>query len=91
MLRMALLLSKSSSKGIFKANEDSNVGYIDIECEINNISRRYFDKRISMQGAKKWMIHFDICSPDFGFSDQQKQICFTTMLGFTVYRCENKF
>ena len=82
MLRIPLVLSKSSSNGIYEANEDSNFGHPETECEINNISRRYFDKNISMKGANKSMQHFDICSPDFGFSDQQKQICITTMSDF---------
>ena len=47
----SLLLPKFSSKGILKRySEDPNFNHVEIECEIGNISRLYFDNDIS----KKW-------------------------------------
>ena len=40
-------------KGIHKTNEDPNFDHAEIECETDNISRRYFDNGIS----KKELIH----------------------------------
>ena len=48
---MPLLWPKFSSKVIRKTNEDLDFVYVEIECENNNVSRRYFDNGINEEGT----------------------------------------
>ena len=55
----------------------------------------FLDNTSIMAWTKKEFIqergHFNIPSTNFGFCDQQKQICVTSLPDFTVSRCGNKF
>ena len=48
---MPLLWPKFSSKVIRKTNEDLDFVSVEIECENNNVSRRYFDNGINEEGT----------------------------------------
>ena len=55
----------------------------------------FLDDISIMASTKKELIqergHFNISSSNFGFFDQQKQVCITSMPDFTVSSCGNKF
>ena len=86
-----ICLGLSSASSIFTTNEDPNFGHAEIECEIDNTSRRYFDNGINKKETNSSEGHFGISSSNFGVFDQQKQIYVTFITDFTVSRCGNRF
>ena len=88
---MPFLWLQFSSKGIHKTNEDPDFCHAEIECETDDISRRYFYNGINKKGTNSSERHFDISSLNFGVCGQQKQICITSMPDFTVSRYGNEF
>ena len=88
---MPLLWPNFSSKGIHKTNENPDFNHAEIDCETDNVSRRYFDNGINKKRINSSEGHFVISSSNFGVFGQQKQICVTSTPNFAVSRCGNKF
>ena len=70
---MPLLWPKFDSKSIHKTNEDPDFHHAEIECQTDNISKRYFDNGVNKKGTNSSDGHFDVSSSNFGIFGKQKK------------------
>ena len=87
---LPLLRPGTSTQDIYKTTEGSYFSDEEAECSIDNFSGRYSTDGCLGGGVDIGMGHPHLPTSEFGFSDQYKEICASTMPNHTVFRHGDK-
>ena len=75
----------TSPQDIYKTTEGSHFSDTKVECSINNFSGRYFTDACLGGGVDIGTGHSHLPASEFRFSDQDKEICASTVSNHTVF------
>ena len=87
---LPLLQPGTSTQDIYKTTEGSYFSDEEVECSIDNFSGRYSTDGCLGGGVDIGTGHPHLPTSEFGFSDQYKEICASTMPNHTVFRHGDK-
>ena len=82
---LPLLWPGTSTQDIYKTTEGFHFSNEEVECSIDNFSRRYFTDGCLGGGADIGMGHSHVPTSKFRFFDQHKEICASTVSHHTVF------
>ena len=63
-------------KSIHKTNEDPDFHHAEIECQTDNISKRYFDNGVNKKGTNSSDGHLMFLLQTLGFLVNKKNLCY---------------